>query len=256
MPSTTPLLVIGALAASVGLSGCAARESPALAEARSVYLEAAGDPQVSEHAPVALHEANQALQRAERMQEEEGDEAEAEHQAYVVRQRVQLARARAQEQMARTEVEQVGARRTETLLEARERELEELRARPTERGLVVTLGDVLFEFDRAELKPGSMRQLEQLASLLRQHPERRVAIEGHTDSIGDTDYNVRLSERRAEAVRGFLVRQGVDPARIVTRGYGQAFPVASNETEAGRQQNRRVEVVLARQGERAARPRQ
>ena len=129
-------------------------------------------------------------------------------------------------------------------LESMRTSLAELRARETERGLVVTLGDVLFELDRAELKPGATRNLDQLAASLRQNPKASIEVEGHTDATGGSSYNRSLSERRAQAVRDYLVSRGVDASRIQARGVGPDYPVATNATESGRQQNRRVEVII------------
>jgi outer membrane protein OmpA-like peptidoglycan-associated protein len=123
-------------------------------------------------------------------------------------------------------------------------DLSDLQAQQTQRGFVVTLGDVLFEVDRAELKPGATRTIDQLANALNDDRRSTIAIEGHTDSTGNPQHNVDLSLHRAEAVKSYLVQRGVDPARITTQGLGEDYPVASNATEAGRQQNRRVEVVV------------
>jgi outer membrane protein OmpA-like peptidoglycan-associated protein len=126
-----------------------------------------------------------------------------------------------------------------------EAELRDLQAKETTRGLVITLGDVLFDTDRAELRDGSLRSLQRIATVLRDHPERRVLIEGHTDSQGSASYNLELSERRAEAVRRALTAQGVSPSQVEVRALGQANPVASNQTAAGRQLNRRVEIIFS-----------
>lgn len=123
-------------------------------------------------------------------------------------------------------------------------QLAELQAQETERGTVVTLGDVLFETGRAELKPGATRSLDQLAQALRSDDRSGVAIEGHTDSTGSRDYNVDLSLRRAQSVQAYLVTHGVSPARITVRGMGPDFPVAGNDSASGRLQNRRVEVIV------------
>ncbi len=123
-------------------------------------------------------------------------------------------------------------------------DLSDLQAQQTQRGFVVTLGDVLFEVDRAELKPGATRTIDQLATALNDDRRSTIAIEGHTDSTGNPQHNVDLSLHRAEAVKSYLVQRGVDPSRITTQGLGEDYPVASNATEAGRQQNRRVEVVV------------
>lgn len=133
-----------------------------------------------------------------------------------------------------------------------EQELAELKAKETDRGLVLTLGDVLFASGQAELTAEAMRKLYPLVTLLKERPERSIIIEGHTDSAGDEAYNKELSENRALAVRDFLVTNGIDPQRITARGYGEAYPVASNATRTGRQDNRRVEVVVLREGERVA----
>jgi outer membrane protein OmpA-like peptidoglycan-associated protein len=121
----------------------------------------------------------------------------------------------------------------------------ELKARQTERGWVLTLtNDLLFDTGKATLKPGGKRAVEKLAQFMREHPDRDISIEGFTDSSGPDDVNRSLSERRAEAVKQALVARGVETNRIDARGYGQAFPVASNDTPAGRQLNRRVEIII------------
>jgi outer membrane protein OmpA-like peptidoglycan-associated protein len=125
-------------------------------------------------------------------------------------------------------------------------EMSELKARETDRGWVLTLrNDVLFDSGSARLKPGGEKALEHLAQLMQKQGSRAVAIEGFTDSTGSAEANRRLSEARAAAVKQVLVARGVDPKRIETRGYGPAYPVASNDTPVGRQLNRRVEVVIA-----------
>jgi outer membrane protein OmpA-like peptidoglycan-associated protein len=123
-------------------------------------------------------------------------------------------------------------------------ELDQLKAIPTPRGLVLTLGDVLFDTGRSELNPGAGRKLDQLAQFLAEHKERRVQIDGFTDSVGTDSYNEELSRRRADAVKSALLVRGIDSSRISTQGYGKAFPVANNTDSGGRQLNRRVEVVI------------
>jgi len=123
-------------------------------------------------------------------------------------------------------------------------EVDALKAKQTDRGIVLTLGDVLFDTGRATLNPGAAVKLDRLAAFLNEHPDRRVQIEGFTDSVGGDAYNQDLSERRAEAVKGALTMRGIDPSRIGTEGYGKAYPVASNSDSGGRQLNRRVEVVI------------
>ncbi|MCH8538320.1 MAG: OmpA family protein [Alkalimonas sp.] len=124
-------------------------------------------------------------------------------------------------------------------------QIAELNARPTDRGLVVTLGDVLFDTGQANLKGGSSNHLEKLAQFLNTHPERNALIEGHTDNVGSADYNVLLSQRRADAVKAFLVAEGIAGSRLDASGKGLDIPLASNASAEGRQQNRRVEVIIS-----------
>lgn len=124
------------------------------------------------------------------------------------------------------------------------RQINALEAEITDRGLVLTLGDLLFATDRAVLEPGADRHLERLVSFLQRYPERRVEIEGHTDNVGASAYNLGLSQRRAESVLDYLTQRGIDSSRLSALGLGQERPIASNVTAAGRQQNRRVEIII------------
>ena len=123
--------------------------------------------------------------------------------------------------------------------------LAELEARQTERGIVLTLGDVLFDVAKTTLKAGGSRATAQLGQFMLEYPERKVLVEGYTDSSGREETNQRLSEQRAEAVKDALVSRGIAPNRIQTTGYGESYPVADNNSSAGRSQNRRVEVVIS-----------
>lgn len=162
------------------------------------------------------------------------------------RRAVEAERARLDAETARSEAET--AREAAEAAAAREAELrqqiEELQAKETDRGIVLTLGDVLFDVDQATLKPGAMQNLYRLVTFLKEHPDRPALVEGHTDSTGAEAYNVSLSQRRADAVVTFLVENGIEPSRLLARGYGPALPVATNATAEGRQRNRRVEVVI------------
>jgi outer membrane protein OmpA-like peptidoglycan-associated protein len=124
------------------------------------------------------------------------------------------------------------------------RQLDELQARPTDRGMVVTLGDVLFAFGTAQINTGGSDHLNKLASFLSHHPERTALIEGYTDNVGSADYNLELSQRRADAVKSFLVSQGIQGSRLMASGKGKDAPVGDNSSSTGRQQNRRVEVII------------
>jgi outer membrane protein OmpA-like peptidoglycan-associated protein len=126
-----------------------------------------------------------------------------------------------------------------------ETQLNALNARKTERGMVVTLGDVLFDSGRSQLLAASSQDMSQLAEFFRRNPERKASIEGYTDSVGSAESNLALSDRRAGAVKSALVRMGVPADRLSTLGHGEDSPVASNDSSAGRQMNRRVEIVIS-----------
>jgi outer membrane protein OmpA-like peptidoglycan-associated protein len=126
-----------------------------------------------------------------------------------------------------------------------EAQLKDLNAKKTDRGLVITIGDVLFDTNQAQLKTGGMRSVEKLGVFLRQYPQRKAMVEGFTDSVGSDSSNQALSARRADAVRLALVNMGVGGDRVATHGYGESYPMADNESASGRQLNRRVEIVLS-----------
>jgi outer membrane protein OmpA-like peptidoglycan-associated protein len=125
-----------------------------------------------------------------------------------------------------------------------EAQLRELNAKKTDRGMVVTLGNVLFDTGKAELRPGSNTNLAKLADFFKRNPERTATIEGYTDSVGSSSLNLALSERRSTAVMGALLGMGVTSSQLSTRAFGAAKPTADNGTAAGRQMNRRVEIVF------------
>ena len=160
-------------------------------------------------------------------------------------QRAQLAQQQALSAEQRAAQQQAAARSAQERVGALEAQLREMEAQQTERGLLVTLGDVLFAFDKAELSAQAAPRLDKLARFLAQFPDRKMLIEGYTDSVGSDAYNLSLSERRAQAVRDALAQRGVDSARISARGYGKAHPVADNGSADGRAMNRRVEIVIA-----------
>jgi outer membrane protein OmpA-like peptidoglycan-associated protein len=126
-----------------------------------------------------------------------------------------------------------------------QRQLELLQAKPTDRGLVLTLGDTLFDSGKSEIKSGASANLDRLTNFLTEYPERSVSIEGFTDSMGSEDANQSLSERRADSVKRYLVGRGIQSQRLTSTGHGENAPVADNESMAGRQQNRRVEVIIS-----------
>ncbi|MDY6947902.1 MAG: OmpA family protein [Pseudomonadota bacterium] len=125
-----------------------------------------------------------------------------------------------------------------------ETELADLKLQKTDRGLVLTLGDVLFDTGQATLKPGAAASLDRLASALREQTGRKVLIEGHTDNVGSDQNNLGLSERRAQSVQAALTQRGVNRNQITALGKGENFPIASNDSPSGRQTNRRVELIF------------
>ena len=126
-----------------------------------------------------------------------------------------------------------------------EAQLKDMEAKKTDRGMVITLGDVLFDTNQAQLKSGAMRNLQKLADFFKQYPQRKVMIEGFTDSTGSSSRNQELSDKRAYSVRTALLDMGIGADRITSRGYGESYPVAGNDTAAGRQLNRRVEIIIS-----------
>jgi len=140
------------------------------------------------------------------------------------------------------------ARLAKARAEALIRELSELQGQLTDRGIVLTIGDVLFATAKANLNASAQLSMDKIADFLKKNQNRNLLVEGHTDSVGSDDYNQGLSEQRAASVRLALINRGIAAERIVTIGYGKKYPLAGNETAAGRQQNRRVEVIILNEG--------
>ena len=161
--------------------------------------------------------------------------------------RAEGAEQRAAADQARTDATaaQLAAANSEQQAAELQRQIDALHAKPTDRGLVLTLGDVLFTTGKADLKSGATGNLNKLATFLDKYPDRNVAIQGYTDSVGSEDYNQALSERRAESVKSYLTAQGIGATRLTASGKGRSDPVADNDSASGRQQNRRVEVVIS-----------
>ncbi|MYM83298.1 OmpA family protein [Duganella sp. FT50W] len=164
--------------------------------------------------------------------------------------RVAADRAKAEADAARAQADAAAnsARDEAAKNAALQQQLADLQAKQTERGIVITLSDVLFQVDRAELSAEGLRTAQKVADVLAQEPQAVVQVEGFTDSTGTSSHNLELSQRRAESVRNALIGLGVPSAKIATRGYGEAFPVASNADAGSRQLNRRVEIVLSQNG--------
>lgn len=173
----------------------------------------------------------------------QADQAKA--QAEQARLAAQIAQGEAGDAQRKAAEEQAKALEMQNRNAALEAQLADLQAKTTTRGIVITLGDVLFGVDQSKLNPDGMRTVQKLATVLQNNMQRTVLIEGHTDNTGSQAHNQDLSERRAGAVRSALVLMGVSRDRIETKGYGEAFPVTENNTAQNRQLNRRVEIILS-----------
>ena len=172
------------------------------------------------------------------------------HEALTARQQAQNAQqqvqaARNEAQQARTQAQAAQQQLASERQQFKQLQTEQLGAHQTDQGMVVTLSNVLFSTGKSTLQPGAHLQLDRLASYLKDHPKERVLIEGNTDSTGSAEYNQKLSATRAQAVAQGLQLRGVQPNQYQTIGLGEAYPVASNDTSAGRQQNRRVDIVFS-----------
>jgi outer membrane protein OmpA-like peptidoglycan-associated protein len=223
---------------------CTPAANMSLERARNDYRQAASDPAVKNNAYADLSSAEKLLQRAETSWNEDEDSEETDHLAYLASRKVDLARATASQAEAKKTFEELSSQKDQVRLQAREAEIRKLKAKKVPQGILVTLGDVLFDTGRANLKAGNLQNMYPLVEYLRNHTDTRVKIEGHTDDRGSADYNANLSQMRAEAVANLLIANGIAPERISVQGMGEDYPVATNSTASGRQQNRRAEVTI------------
>ncbi|HSW05677.1 OmpA family protein [Aquabacterium sp.] len=163
----------------------------------------------------------------------------------VARQQAVASEQRASNAETQAAMAQAGTADAQAQTAVLQQRLNDMQAKQTDRGMLVTLGDVLFEFNRAEVKPAAQGSLRKLADFLQQYPNRRILIEGHTDNIGSAGANETLSRNRAQAVDTALIGLGVAGQRMAVAGYGKDYPVAENNTETNRALNRRVEIYIA-----------
>jgi outer membrane protein OmpA-like peptidoglycan-associated protein len=262
-----------ALGIALAIAACASTPKPneALESARTIVQAAEADPNAAKYAALDLQSAKTDLAVADAASMRH-DEAGIAQPAYMAAQSARLAQLKGAAKADDARVAAGQAERDSILLAARnnqvdsanratdaakiardqatensarlQAEIDALKAKPTDRGLVLTLGDVLFETGSSTLSPGAGRNLDRLVQFLTEHPDRLVQIDGFTDSIGTDSFNQDLSQRRADAVRFALLSRGISSARVGTQGYGKSYPVASNSESSGRQLNRRVEVVI------------
>jgi len=246
--------MIAAAASAVMLTACTStpKSDARLETARATFSTLQAQGNVGVAAPIELKDAQDALSRADEALVNREDSDVIEHRIYLAQQRVAIAQQAYKSKVAEQSLKQLNDNRDKLRLDARtaevertKQELKDLQAKMTERGMVMTLGDVLFDVGKSTLKPGAMRSIDKLASYLQANPQRTVAIEGFTDSTGSDELNQRLSEERAQSVKAALAGSGVNGDRITTRGYGEGYPVAGNDSSSGRQLNRRVEIILS-----------
>jgi len=281
---TYSVLAGAAITAILGGCSTMAEPNPALDRAHASYRALQSDPQVTLFAPAEMSQAGEALRTADTAWMQRDKQRTVDHLAYLAQQRIAIARetastktwekamataktgsdaekARAETDKARGDVAvaqrttqdkaielavaKAGAQQDKARATDLEMQLKDLNAKQTDRGDIITLGDVLFDSNRAELRAGGLRDMAKLVNFFKQHPKRTALIEGFTDSQGSESFNIDLSQRRAAAVRDALIVQGVVADRLSTRGYGEAYPASTNDTVAGRQTNRRVEIVLS-----------
>ncbi|WP_339467667.1 OmpA family protein [Pseudomonas sp. EL_65y_Pfl1_R83] len=247
MRATLVIPVLSAL--GLALAGCATPpENPQLLQARSQFSSLQQKPESSTLAAVETRIASNALDRANQLSLHSRTDPQIDQLAYLATQKIALAEQTIVGRKTDAQLDNIAVDRTQVQLDVRTAQLKALqamKAQPTERGQVVTFGDVLFDTGKAELKPGSQRDFQALANFLLQNPERQVRVEGFTDSTGGDAYNQSLSERRAQAVARGLQRLGVGAERIAVMGYGKQYPVADNLSAPSRQLNRRVEVIVS-----------
>jgi outer membrane protein OmpA-like peptidoglycan-associated protein len=241
--------------------GCSTKsvDRSIILNAKKDYESIKNDQFIKENAPKASFQAGKLYS----LLSHEKDPAKAAHLAYLLRAEVEVAKDSAKEIKLKNKLKSLEDKKLKAIISKKEEEilkikeqkqqlrakLDELNAKMTNRGLVLTLGDVLFEKNRARLLVSAMRAIDNLVLFLKENPDRKVLIEGYTDDSGSASYNLDLSLSRATSVADMLVANGIEKSRIITKGYGEIHPIASNDTAVGRRQNRRVEITILNEGE-------
>ena len=280
---TTTIKAISVIVFAIFAVACATvQPNPKIESVEVEYQQAIQTPGIVAAAEADLNNAKQQIATAREYWRENSDDKILDHHLFMARQYLAIAeqrhelaeanaeisaankeRQRIQLNASKAETQQalIRAQRAEKQASIAEREalnaqlaaeqlaaeLALVSAQMSERGIVLTLQDIVFDFNSAKLQPGGVRSVEKIATFLADNPDRQLVIEGFTDSIGSEAYNKELSYDRAASVRDVLLRNGISGSRIQTVGFGEAYPVASNKTDEGRQQNRRVEVIIARE---------
>lgn len=272
---------IAVVVSAVLLTACAStpKRVEQLDQAHADVEALAADPLVQQAASQELSNARKSLEGAD-VAMKKGDREQVLHYSYLASQQAQTGQERLTEARAKQEVAKGESERNRVLLESRtheaeaakivaeqqaaaaqaqaqqanaarqeaeaaQKQLADLQAKQTDRGMVLTLGDVLFDTAAATLKPGAAATLDRVAGFMKDNDGTKVIVEGHTDSRGSAEYNQQLSERRAQSVADALAFRGIDRSRVEAVGRGKELPVASNDNAAGQQQNRRVELIFS-----------
>lgn len=251
-------LVLAAGLVTVGCTGQRAN-SEAVQRAEVAFQAVRDDSNVLRSAPKDVIRAGESLARAERLASYWGTGSDAQHYAYLSQRYSEIARERSQQMLNQQRLTKLQMDQQRLQLALRDSKLESVQQQgkwleeqilalanvEADRGLVMTLGDVLFDTGEAQLKPQANRTILKLVQFLQLNPKRVVRIEGYTDNTGEKAFNLQLSTDRAQSVADTLVDLGIDESRIQVQGYGDAYPVDANASERGRAQNRRVEIVFS-----------
>lgn len=280
MKNKTLTAAVLAVAGLLAACGSTPQATTLLDQTRVEYRMAQASPTVANYAAMEMKQASDAMAKAEAAAADRSSDAEIDVLAYLARQKIALTQEVAKRKVAEAEIANAGQQRNQLLLDQRtneanaaqiranaatlgavvaqkdaadaqarnaelEAQLADMAAKKTERGMVITMNDVLFGTDQASLTSDGLAAAQKLANFLQNNPQRNVLVEGFADSTGATGYNQTLSERRARAVQAALEGLGIAPNRVATRGYGESFPVADNATAENRRLNRRVEIVLS-----------
>jgi OmpA-OmpF porin, OOP family len=257
MKSYNRVLLSAAIVAALSACSSTPERIETLETARATVVQVESSPRAGV-AAANIAEARKALNTANGLAEDGSKLSDIEFESSIATLNAQIANEKILTAQAREEIEKGTAERQAVLIKSREleaqkaaqratsleQELADLKAKKTDRGLVLTLGDVLFDTGKATLKPGAYATIERLATALKEVPSRKVMIEGHTDSVGSDEYNQMMSQNRAQSVQSALMERGVQSNQITTMGKGESTPVASNDDAGGRQQNRRVELIF------------
>lgn len=247
MRHSTKLSAVSILA--LLMAGCAAPPlNSHLEQAHEQFSALQSKPQSSTLAALETRDAFNALNKADIASNRDRRDPAIDQLAYLASQKIDLAEQTILGRQAEANLKNIAAERTQVQLDVRTQQLkalQDLKAKKTDRGQVITFGDVLFDTGKADLKYGSQRNFQQLADFLVNNPERKVRVEGFTDTVGSDELNQRLSERRANSVAEALAQLGVSNNRLITAGYGKQYPIADNSSSHGRQLNRRVEVIVS-----------